>query len=98
MYESISIDDFEELMKKEFLNIIDVREPDEFADGHINEAVLVPLQTLAEKLAELDEEEAYYVICHSGGRSAAACEFLAAEDFKVTNVLGGMAAWRGTTV
>lgn len=98
MYESISIDDFEELMKKEFLNIIDVREPDEYASGHIEEAVLVPLQTLSEKISDFDPEETYYVICHSGGRSAVACEFMTTEGFKVSNVLGGMMAWSGKTV
>ena len=48
---------------------------------------------LAERYAELDKEQAYYVICKSGRRSARACQFLAEEGYDVTNVQGGMDAF-----
>jgi rhodanese-related sulfurtransferase len=72
--------------------IIDVREADEWADAHIPWAEHVPLATVPERLAAFDGTPTY-VICRSGGRSANACEFVAARDLEVANVLGGMLAW-----
>lgn len=72
--------------------IVDVREPDEWSDGHIPWAVHVPLATVPEQLAAFDGTPTY-VICRVGGRSARACEFAAASDLEVVNVVGGMLAW-----
>jgi rhodanese-related sulfurtransferase len=72
--------------------IIDVREPDEWASGHIPHAVHVPLQTVPDRTAAFDGATAY-VVCRSGGRSRRVCEYLAAQGFDVVNVSGGMLAW-----
>ena len=72
--------------------IVDVREPDEWSDGHIPWAVHVPLGTVPEQLASFDGSPTY-VICRVGGRSARACEFAASNDLEVVNVVGGMLAW-----
>lgn len=73
--------------------LIDVREQDEWDSGHAPSARLLPLSVLAERLGELPADTALLVICHSGGRSERACNFLAAHGYDVTNVLGGMSAW-----
>lgn len=98
MYQTKMIDEFEQLQKKQPLAIIDVREEEEYASGHISEAISLPLSQIQERVDLLDKEQAYYVICHSGGRSQMACEFLAAKGYQVTNVLGGMSAWKGELV
>ncbi len=72
--------------------IIDVREPDEWAGGHIPYAEHVPLRTVPGELARFDGAPTY-VICRSGGRSMQACEFVASHGHPVVNVAGGMLAW-----
>ncbi|WP_407371718.1 rhodanese-like domain-containing protein [Carnobacterium sp.] len=42
----------------------------------------------------MDKEQEYYVICHSGARSAKVCQLLASEGCKVKNVMGGISAWK----
>ncbi len=73
--------------------LIDVREQDEWDLGHAPTAQLLPLSSLAERFGELPAGVALLVVCHSGGRSARACEFLEANGYDVTNVVGGMSAW-----
>lgn len=72
--------------------IVDVREPDEWAAGHIGHATLVPLATVPGHLDAFDVEPTY-VVCRSGGRSAQACDFLRRQGRAVVNVAGGMIAW-----
>jgi rhodanese-related sulfurtransferase len=72
--------------------IVDVREPDEWAAGHIGHASLVPLATVPGSLEAFDGEPTY-VVCRSGGRSGQACEFLRGQGRQVVNVAGGMLAW-----
>ena len=76
----------------ESARVIDVREPAEWAQGHIGHATLVPLATVPGNLERFDGDPTY-IVCHSGGRSAQACEFVAAQGRDVVNVNGGMVAW-----
>lgn len=95
MFQSISSDEFYQKEKNQQLAILDVRELDEFQNGHIPSAQHIPLSELDTRYEELDRSTPYYVICHSGGRSANACLFLDGKDFDVTNVMGGMSVWKG---
>ncbi|WP_420453660.1 rhodanese-like domain-containing protein [Ilumatobacter sp.] len=72
--------------------VVDVREDDEWASGHIAHARHVPLGTVPDRLDAFDGEPTY-VVCKVGGRSARACEFAAAHGRDVVNVAGGMVAW-----
>ena len=81
----------------EKLNIIDVREPYEYAEFHID-SKLIPLgkiQTMQiEEIEDLKEEEVI-LYCRSGNRSMMACLFLDTLGFKNTkNLAGGMLAWQ----
>jgi sulfur-carrier protein adenylyltransferase/sulfurtransferase len=76
--------------------LLDVRRPDEWATARIEGATLVPLDQLEARLAELTDWKDRRVIaqCHHGGRSARACEILAAAGFtNLTNLVGGIDAW-----
>jgi rhodanese-related sulfurtransferase len=74
--------------------VIDVRTPREFAEGHIETAINVPLAHLGEQLDELPDERALVAYCASGYRSAAACSLLrrAGRD-AVSDLVGGLPAW-----
>lgn len=98
MYKSIFMADFYQREKNNRLSILDVREVDEFQSGHIPSAQNLPLSRLPDIFEILDKAEAYYVICHSGGRSATACTFLSHQGFNVTNVMGGMTSWKGDLI
>lgn len=75
--------------------LIDVREPDEFANVHATGAVNVPLSEFVTRAGEIDPDRDIYLICHSGGRSAQAAEYLeqARGWDNVINVAGGTSAW-----
>ena len=76
--------------------IVDVREVDEYEDGHIPTAVNVPLSDIeAEEYADLDENEKYVIICRSGNRSQTASSLLIDAGFHVVNVKEGMLTWPG---
>jgi rhodanese-related sulfurtransferase len=73
--------------------LVDVREPDEYEQVRVPGGILVPLQSVPERLGEVPSEGTFYVICAKGGRSMAAAEFLRAEGRDAVNVAGGTTAW-----
>ena len=78
---------------EEFL-LIDVREPDEWAIGHIEGATLVPLATVPARCPEWDLDTEIVLMCRSGKRSADALAFLAGHGFtRLTNLRGGILGW-----
>lgn len=83
------------LEKGEKLQLIDVREVEEWNAGHLKEAKLVPLGFLPYRLEELDKETPLIMICRSGARSHRACEYLQELGFDATNLVGGMLSWPG---
>ncbi|MGO4678494.1 rhodanese-like domain-containing protein [Microbacterium sp. 2MCAF23] len=72
--------------------LIDVRERNEFATGHVPGAVNLPMSELGDLLHELPDG-AFDVICQLGGRSARVVEALEARGYDATNVEGGTAEW-----
>ncbi|MBW9150722.1 rhodanese-like domain-containing protein [Clostridium estertheticum] len=81
---------------KEFI-IIDVRTKEEYDNGHILGAKLVPVQILPMKLDELGvyKDKPVLVYCASGGRSPRAVEILANNDFKnIYHLSRGIGSWR----
>ncbi|UOQ48213.1 rhodanese-like domain-containing protein [Gracilibacillus caseinilyticus] len=79
----------------EGLNLIDVREAREIAQGTIPGAINIPLGLLEFRMHELDKTKEYIMVCRSGGRSAQALKFLESHGFNVINMTGGMLAWEG---
>jgi rhodanese-related sulfurtransferase len=74
--------------------MLDVREPDEWQEGHIPGARHVPLGELQMRLGELDRTQEVVAVCHSGYRSGIAVRALQATGFaRVWNLKGGMLAW-----
>jgi sulfur-carrier protein adenylyltransferase/sulfurtransferase len=80
----------------EDLVIVDVRQPEEHAEKNIPSAILIPLNTLPERIDELApyKDREIIVYCKAGGRSARACEYMVESGFaKPVNLIGGMMAW-----
>lgn len=76
------------------LNLIDVREPQEYDIAHIAGSQLIPLAELGQRLEELDPGQHYVITCHHGGRSVQAWRLLRAAGFDELEVLeGGVNAW-----
>jgi glyoxylase-like metal-dependent hydrolase (beta-lactamase superfamily II)/rhodanese-related sulfurtransferase len=76
------------------LVVIDVREPWEWRQGHIEGAVLMPLGQLAARLHEIDSSQAVAVVCASGSRSLSAAALLGQKGIpKVYNLAEGMNGW-----
>jgi adenylyltransferase/sulfurtransferase len=73
--------------------LVDVREPSEHAQSHIEGALLIPLGTLQDNLDKLPADQPIVVHCKSGGRSARAVAVLKAEGFDAHNLVGGILAW-----
>ena len=95
MIKTITTQDLKEHLQRQQCHVLDVREPDGYATGHVPTAVNLPLSELVERYQELDKDMLYYVICQIGGRSEQASLFLDQEGYQVVNVLGGTSAWPG---
>jgi len=76
--------------------ILDVRQPKEYEAGHLPGAIFIPLAELPSRVSELDKNKPLITYCAVGGRSRAAAQFLAGQDFKeVYNLVGGIKSWQG---
>ncbi|GIO65884.1 rhodanese-like domain-containing protein [Paenibacillus sp. FSL M7-1455] len=81
------------------VQLIDVRELDEYKEGHIPGVKLIPLSQLEVRHDEIERGKDAILICRSGGRSRQACEFLASRGHrKLQNMSGGMLSWKGEVV
>ncbi len=83
------LDDLEGLLQESDITLLDVRTPAEFAGGHIDGFVNIPVDELRDRLDELDKSKPVYVICQSGLRSYIACRILAGYGFTAYNFCGG---------
>lgn len=86
----ISFNDFLAKYQAGEIQVLDVREQEEYDALHLEGVTLLPLSELLDRYTELDKAQPYYVICRSGKRSARACQFLEEQGYDVTNVQGGM--------
>lgn len=92
----LPVDLKERLRSGQPLQIIDVRQPDEFAYGHIPGAKLIPLGELSKRMQEIDKNTDSVMVCRSGGRSSMASDLLQQAGYnKVHNLMGGMSMWDG---
>lgn len=87
----------EKLSRGERLEIIDVREHEEVAQGMIPGAKHIPMNEIPVRIDELDKEKEHIFICRSGRRSENVCHYLHDQGYKVVNMIGGMLDWEGET-
>lgn len=95
--EHVTITQFQKLITEKGAQLVDVRTPKEYEEGHIENALLINFfdkDFNEQSLKALDKNKPVYIYCRSGGRSAKAAEMYEKAGFtKVYNLLGGMNAW-----
>ena len=94
----ISLDDLvNKIEGEEKVTVLDVREPAEYAFGHIPGALNIPLGELEQRFEEIEGKDDIHVICRTGSRSDLASQLLTDKGFKgVKNVVPGMTEWTGS--
>ena len=90
----ISVLDLQDLLRRDAVTLVDVREADELELARIPGAVHMPLHDVPARAAELDRNAAIAVLCHHGMRSEMAARWLEQHGWSdVANVAGGIDAW-----
>ena len=97
----ISMQEFQNNILNDKSIVLDVRTEEEYFGplGHINGAILIPIDQLENRLSELEiyKNDTIYVVCRSGNRSNFGKDILNANNFKAINIDGGMLAWKADT-
>ena len=97
----ISMQEFQNNILNDKSIVLDVRTEEEYFGplGHINGAILIPIDQLENRLSELEiyKNDTIYVVCRSGNRSNFGKDILNANNFKAINIYGGMLAWKADT-
>ena len=87
------MDPAELLARRQDVQIVDVRWPNEWEAGRIDGALHIPLDELDERLDEIDRGRPVVTVCRRGSRSAAAAEQLGADGIVAENLDGGLQRW-----
>jgi len=98
IFNNVSVSEAKYMMSEQNNNkvdiVLEVRTGEEYARSHIEDAVLIPIMTLTERMREIPWGQSILVYCHNGNRSKTACELLTSRGYKrVFNMLGGIELW-----
>ena len=92
--DSVDVDTVHAVKDNAGVFLIDVREPDEYAAGHIPGITLIPMGEVAARLAELPRDKEIIITCRTGNRSGQVADLLREQGFtNVHNMSGGIVAW-----
>lgn len=94
---SVPAPEFDKAIKADSVQLLDVRTPQEYAEGHIDGALNIDVQSddfpkMAEK--DLSKDSTILVYCRSGRRSMDAAKILTKLGYKVVNLKGGVIEWK----
>ena len=96
-FENADVQGFSELIEDSCVVLLDVRTASEYAEGHIEGAILIDQgqsDFIEKAKATLPTDKKIAIYCRSGRRSANAAGKLAAEGYKCVNLKGGIIAWK----
>ena len=79
--------------RRDEVQVVDVRWPNEWEAGHIDGAVHIPVDEVEDRLDELDRSRPVVTVCRSGNRSTDAARALSDQGFEAESLEGGMLAW-----
>jgi rhodanese-related sulfurtransferase len=96
MTKSISAEELRESIKnkKDNIEMIDVRQPEEYEEFHIEGAKLIPLGELSKRKNEIDWNKEIIFMCQSGARSGIAANTMSALGGNINNLEGGILTWQ----
>lgn len=92
MAQRITLEDFVPLQSAGAV-VVDVREANEYVEGHVPGATFAPMSRIALHLADIPRDRDVYVVCRSGNRSQAMADLMTAQGIKAVSVDGGTMAW-----
>ena len=95
-YHRIDLEEALEMYQREDTVVIDVRRPDEYAAGHVAEALSIPVDDILSRFDELSDSKKLLFICEVGVRSGLACEMAAAMGLSpdnLFNIEAGTGSW-----
>ncbi len=93
-FKRIDIETAKHMIAAGNVQIVDVRQPDEYAQGHVPGAILVPLNTVMSRIDQISADKDVILVCGVGERSAVAAEMAAAMGrTRLYNLEGGTVAW-----
>jgi rhodanese-related sulfurtransferase len=78
--------------------VLDVRQPEEYREGHIAGSKLIPLGELSKRINELSKDKEIICVCASGSRSQSATKFLVDAGYKAFDMKGGMFMWQRSSL
>ena len=93
-FEVINVPELRQRIAANEVDVLDVRQPAEWAEGHIEGASFITGAELPHRVDELSRDKPIALVCGSGYRSSVAASLLATRGARVLNVAGGMGAWR----
>ena len=96
LYYRINIAEAVEMYGNSDVSYVDVRGPDEYQEGHIKDALFIPVEDILGRIDELPRDKKLLFICAQGARSGLACEMAAAmgvDSENLYNIEDGTGAW-----
>lgn len=99
VYKIVDVVTFKNELSNNDIQLVDVRTPKEFQEGHIENAILIDYKSedFSKKIQELDKDKPVYLYCRSGNRSGKASLILIASGFEeIIDLEGGYLAWSKT--
>ncbi len=90
---SITVHQLKDVLAQGGALVVDVREPWEFAEGHVPGARLVPMSQVPTLVGTLPTDQPVYLVCAVGGRSGQVAAWLGQQGYDTVNVAGGTQEW-----
>ena len=100
-YRAIGVAEATRMLNSDEALFLDVRENNEYKDGHVVDSVHIPLSSFKKRIIELDKYKDRHVIvcCRTGARSGGACAQLKKRGFEnLANLSGGILAWQSANL
>lgn len=92
-YHAVTSVEASKMLAKGNVFLLDVRTPEEFRQGRIKGAVLIPVSEIERRVAEVPKNRPVIVYCAVGGRSNKAAKFLASKGYEVFDMTDGIVGW-----
>lgn len=94
-FKRISIDEVNRMNEQQTINVIDIRDPQSFAAGHMPKAVNINNQNAGDYIENTDKKTPLIVVCYHGHSSQPAAQYFAAQGFEdVYSMDGGFEVWK----